>query len=145
MRHAQSCIRFYIPWYVKLYATCAKSYQILRTTVCKIICNMRKVVLDFTYCGMLFIKTLPYSIKSDKILALQKHTRFCLFYQILRTSVHCSSKHVPYRKATSEKKNKSNFFIFVSDNCFLCWCWWLWGLCYNFMNCSHLFCCCLLF
>ena len=142
-------IRFYISQYVKSYATCAKSYQILRTVVRKIACNMCKVVSDFTYRGTLFIKTLPYSIKSDKILTLQKHTRFCLFlksYQILCTAVRCSLKHVPYCKATSEKKNNSYFLIFMSDNCFLHWCWWLWGLHYNFMNCSRfLFCCCLLF
>ena len=134
--------------YVNSYATCTKWYQILRTAVCKIVCNMRKVVSDFTYCGTLFIKTLPYSIKSDKILTLRKRTRFCLFlgsYQILRTAVCCSSKHVPYHKATSEKKIKSNFLIFMSDNCFLRWCWQLQGLSYNFMNCSRLFCHCLLF
>ena len=98
---------------------------------------MCKVVSDFTYCGALFIKTLPYSVKSDKIFVLQKRTRFCLFsksYRILRTAARCSSKHVPYRKATSEKKNKSNFLIFMSDNCFLHWCWQLLGLRYNFMN-----------
>ena len=148
MQHAQSCIRFYIPRYVKLYATCAKSYQILRTMVRKIKCNMRKIISDFTYCGTLFIRTVPCSIKSDKILALQKRTRFCLFlksYQILRTTVRCSSKHVPYHKATSEKKNNSNFLIFMSDNCFLHWCWQLRSLRYNFMNCSRLFCHCLLF
>ena len=130
MQHAQSCIRFYVPQYVKSYATCAKSYRILRTVI------------------TLFIKTLPYSIKSDKILTLQKRTRFCLFlksYQILCTAVCCSSKHVPYHKATSKKKNNSYFLIFMSDNCFLCWCWQLQGLHYNFMNCSHLFCRCLLF
>ena len=140
--------RFYIPRYVKLYATCAKSYQILCTLVRNIVCNMRKVVSDFTYRGTLFIKTLPSGIKSDKILTLQKCTKFYLFlksYQILRTVVRCSSKHVPYHKATSEKKNNSNFLIFMSDNCFLHWCWWLRGLRHNFMNCSHLFCCCLLF
>ena len=135
-------IRFYVPRYIKSYATCAKSYQILHNAI---ICNMRKIILDFTYRGTLFIKTLPYSIKSDKILALQKCTRFCLFYQILRTAVCCSSKHVPYCKATSEKKKNSNFLIFMSDNCFFHWCWWLRGLHYNFMNCSHLFCLCLLF
>ena len=58
-----------------------KSYQILRTAVrCSSKCE-------------------SCSVKSDKILALQKCIRFCLFlksYQILRTAVRCSSKCESY-------------------------------------------------
>ena len=71
-----------------------KLYQILCTMVC---CSL---------------KCESYSVKSNKILALQKRIRFCLFlksYQILRTVVHCSLKCESY----SVKSDK----IFVLQKC----------------------------